>query len=259
MSVAQVDRAAYVTAARVLLIVLGCAALAWGASVLPGFWRQASMERTAARIVAGDPFKPGVLVDLAPVLEATEKSAYCRPSALRSAAIVRLRLAEQAVASGDRQLVDAQMTSAHDSIRNALSCSPADPFLWLALFGVESTQRGFSAEQLEYIRMSYRLGPHEGWVALRRNHISFALFEQLPSNLAEAAIGEFVALLEAGLYRQAVEIFTGPAWPVRDLILPRLKDVAQRDRRRFADALHGRGYDVAVPGVDRSAQPRPWH
>src|SRR5262249_51276899 len=118
MNAAQIDRVAHLTIpARLLLVALGCAALAWGGSVFPGFWRQSSMQRAAGQIIAGEPFSRAVLLGLGPVVEATEKSEYCRPSAIRSAATVRLRLAEQAVSSGDRQLADAQMTSARDSIR----------------------------------------------------------------------------------------------------------------------------------------------
>lgn len=50
-----------------------------------------------------------------------------------------------------------------------------------------------------------------------------------------------------------MEIFTGPAWPERELILPHLVSVAEVDRQAFSDSLYWRGYDVNVPGtVSRS-------
>ena len=48
---------------------------------------------------------------------------------------------------------------------------------------------------------------------------------------------------------QAAEILIGPAWPERELISSRLTRLSDYDRRRFADELYSRGYDLNVPGV----------
>ena len=87
-----------------------------------------------------------------------------------------------------------------NAIRESLSCSPADPFLWLALYWLDGTQHGYRPEDLKYLELSYQLGPNEGWIALRRNSVAFATFQQLPPELAEFAINEFVGLLKARFY-----------------------------------------------------------
>jgi hypothetical protein len=46
-----------------------------------------------------------------------------------------------------------------------------------------------------------------------------------------------------------VGIFTGPAWRIRDLLLPHLKNVAVSRREDFARVLYLGGYDVEVPGI----------
>jgi hypothetical protein len=99
--------------------------------------------------------------------------------------------------------------------------------------------------------MSYRLGANEGWIALKRNHFAFSIFEQLPPDLAEDALNEFARLLESGFYDQAAEIFIGPASHVRDRILARLTGVRQRDRDFFERALNRRDYDIAIPGAEK--------
>jgi hypothetical protein len=96
------------------------------------------------------------------VLQSVEESEYCLPSALRSAAVIRLWLLEEAISSGIRNLIDCEMSSFGTSIRRSLSCLPADPILWVVLFWQEIAQNGFKSEFLGYLRLSYRLGPNEG-------------------------------------------------------------------------------------------------
>jgi hypothetical protein len=76
------------------------------------------------------------------------------------------------------------------------------------------------------------------------------MFRQLPADLAEKAITEFVALLETGLYEQIVDNFTGPAWPVHEMILPHLIETTERNRRVFYNMLRDRGYNVTIPGIE---------
>jgi hypothetical protein len=242
---------------RASLLALAGAAIAWGVAALPTFWRQSALERTAAHVLAGDPFKPELLEALIPAVEAAEQADYCRPEATRSAAILRLRLAEQAVAEGERMSIDGRLAALRDSIRRSLACSPADPFLWVVLYWVESARNGFQPRYLDYLRLSYRLGPNEGWIGLKRNGLALAIFERLPPDIAELAISEFVGLLDTGFYPETAAILTGPGWRVRELLLPRLKDVNERYRQAFAREVYRQGYDVSVPGVP-PRDTRPW-
>jgi hypothetical protein len=238
--------APYILLARSFVIILGCTAVAWGIVGIPVFWQDSSIERIATQIIAGDTFKIDTLAQQIPIIESIKKSAYCRPAALRSAAIIQLRMTEVAVSGNHRQ---DEFKSLVNVIRSSLSCAPADPFLWLALYSVEITENGFKPDYLKYLRMSYRLGPHEGWIALKRNPLAFAAFQQLSPDLREAAVNEFVAMLRDSRFTdQAAEILIGPAWPERELIMSNLTSLTDYDRRRFTDALYLRGY-VNVPGI----------
>jgi hypothetical protein len=129
--------------------------------------------------------------------------------------------------------------------------APADPFLWIAVYWFDKFRDGFRVEQLDELRMSYRLGPNEGWIAIKRNPVVFEIFDELPTDLADDAIREFARILEAGLYDTAVDILTGAAWPQRNVILPRLANVTYRHRLAFAKVLHARELDdLVVPGID---------
>jgi hypothetical protein len=244
--------------ARVLMVGLGGTAALWGALVFFPFWQQSSLDRIANHIIEGDPFKVEALTGLIPSLETAEQANYCRPAARRSAAIIRLRILEDMISNAERQLIDDSLNALANAVRQSITCAPTDSFLWLILFWVESTQNGFRPHYLEYLRLSYQLGPNEGWIGLKRNRMALSIFDQLPPDIAEMAINEFAALLNTGFYGEMVSIFIGPGWRSREQLLARLKGVAERHRQAFAKALYREGYDVDVPGVQRP-EPRPWH
>jgi hypothetical protein len=244
--------------ARLFMLLLGLAAVGWGAATLPVFWHQSTIERTATHIVDRDAFKPEALVLLMPAVEAAEQAVLCRPEALRSAALIRLRLAEGAMAAGERTTIDGQLASLEDSIRRSLTCSPADPFLWMALAWLDGAREGFRPEQLQYLRLSYLLGPNEGWIAVKRNRLALSTYERLPPDLADAAMVEFARMLDSWCYPETIAIFTGPGWPIRDKLLMRTQDVSVRQREAFAKELYAQGYDVVVPGI-ASREWRPWN
>lgn len=241
--------------ARCFLFAIGCIAVSWGVAGFSVFWQQASIERIANRIIAGEPFDGSALGRQLPIIESAERAALCRPAALRSAAIIRLRSVEIAASSADH--ADKDLKSLGSAIRSSLSCLPADPFLWLVLYWVESTQNGIKPEYFNYLRMSYRLGPNEGWVISKRNPVAFANFALLPRDVATDAIDEFLALIKSEFYRQAVEILSGPAWQVRDAILPYLATLPLRNREAFARVVSDRELAIVVPGVD-PPKSHPW-
>jgi hypothetical protein len=246
--------APYIVLARSFVVILGCIAVWWGVIGFPVYRQDSSIERIASQIIAGDTFKVETLAQKLPIIDSIKRSTYCRPVALRSATIIQIRMLEVAASANDHQDLDDRFKSLGNAIRSSLSCAPADPFLWLALYSVEVTENGLKPDYLKYLRMSYRLGPNEGWIALKRNPLAFAAFQQLPPDLRENAVNEFVDMLGSDLVEQAAEILIGPAWPERELILSHLTRLADRDRQRFASTLSKRGYDLNVPGIGLAPQ-----
>jgi hypothetical protein len=249
----------WILAARSFVVIFGCVAIWWGVVEFPVFWRESSTERIANQIIGGAPFKSEILGRQFPFIDGIETSAYCRPVTLRSAAIIRLRMAEIAISANDPHQIDQHLKSLGAGIRSSLSCSPANPFLWVVLFWIENTQKGADPTYLKHLRMSYELGPNEGWIALKRNPIALAFFPALPPDLAEAAVSEFVALVRSHLYSEAIDIIAGPARSIRDLLFARLKDINEADRKAFANLLYDRGFDdISIPGIVPPPQ-YPWH
>lgn len=245
-------------AIHLFLIGLGTVAVAWAICVLPTFLRDTPINQVAVRIVEGEIYREPALLNLVPVLEEIEQEALCRPVSQRSATIVRLRLLESAIASGDRMSIDDRLEQLLKSVRISLRCSPADSFLWLILYWADGTRNGFDARHIGYLRLSYELGPNEGWVAVKRNRYALAIFEQLPPDLANQALDEFVGLVRSGFYRDASEILMGAGWRLREKLLPRLANIEEHHRRNFDRELSQRGYRPEETPANRRPEARPW-
>jgi hypothetical protein len=246
----------YIILIRISLISFGCLGVWWGYVNIPIFWQQSSIERIADHIIAGESFRAEILATQIPIVEQTENSIVCRPSALRSATIIRLRLLEENISRDGPQSVNGQMNSLNNSIRRYLSCSPADPFFWLILFWEESVQNGHKPSYSKYLRLSYRVGPNEGWIGLKRNPVAFSVFEKLPIDVAENTMREVFGLLDSEFYDEVAEIVSSQNLQVRDLIFQHLKSSKEIHRIELAKRLYNLGYDINLQEIKRSEQRR---
>jgi len=85
----------FAASCRSVLIFIGVLSVSWSVITYPVFWRDARLDYTADRILDGEQFKREILQTLLAKADSAE-IAWARSEALRSAAIVRLQLAEQA-------------------------------------------------------------------------------------------------------------------------------------------------------------------
>src|SRR4051812_21575042 len=108
---------------RACAIALGLIGMGWGISDLSNLRREALSSNIATRILAGDPFKYKILLNQVALVEQAEQAEGCRPLEVRSAAIIRLRIAEL---SNDPGLAAGPVRTkvAVEAIRNSLACSP---------------------------------------------------------------------------------------------------------------------------------------
>ena len=244
-----------VVVARVFTICLGFAAAGWAGFIAPVAWRQASMAPLGTKIIAGERFKPGVLEQYLTTEQAgVGGDGLCQPLTQRALAVARLRLAEEAISDGHADLIGQTQSEGEAALRRSLSCTPTDAFLWFALFWMENSMRGLQEKNFELLRLSYRTGPNEGWIAIRRNRLAIALYPGLPVDLKQAAADEFVQLVKSDLITEAAEIFAGPGTPVRSMLLQRLQGVDEKKLRFLSILLAGKGIDDAFPEFDISSR-----
>jgi hypothetical protein len=230
--------------ARLFFATTAIGSIAWGIVCAPVFFDESNLDGAKELLLRNVPLSDAELEGLGPALVRSAKRSYCVPAIDRSAAIVRLRLAENAFTNGQSEIVDARMNTLDQAINKSLGCAPADPYLWLVLFWVRNNREGISEKNFDLLRMSYRLGPNEGWVASKRNHLALAMFDVLPSDIAKDAIAEFSRLVKSELYPEAVDLLKGPGWSHRDVLMAGLSSVPQRNINILAKAMADIGYDL---------------
>ena len=240
---------------RAVICLFGLAAIVWGALTFPLFWQQVVPKSVAAKLLQGQTFKTQWLLTEAEQAEAADRRSSCNPTALHDAVILRLAILN---GSANREIADAAYQTVYAAARRALSCAPADPFVWLTLFWLDAAKHGFNPDNANYLRLSYALGPNESWIALWRNRLAFALFEQLPADLSDDAIEEFIKLVDTRrLYWETAKIFESAPVIGQNRIVEHLKTANAISRQAFAEVLHRKGLDVSIPGESQT-EARPW-
>ena len=254
----RIGAAAYLT--RIFICFLGLAAVAWGGLTLPRFWQQAPLRSVASKLLAGHTFKMQWLLDEARQTEATGGyPSFCNPTALHDLVLLRLAIYNESLACKQPGAGRSRPTARYmHLIPKGAFLRAADPFAWLTLFWLDAGKQGLKPDNVNYLRLSYVLGPNEAWIAQWRNRLAFARFERLPTDLSDDAIDEFIKLLDTGqLYWQTAAIFASAPAAAQSRIVEHLNTANAISREAFARVLHDKGLDVIIPGVERP-EPRPW-
>jgi hypothetical protein len=240
---------------RLFVGALGLGGIAWGALLLPYFWRGGALNRVTAEIVQGHTFDLQTLVQQA---QLAGDVSMCDPMRAHDGVILRLAALERAIAVSDQGYLGSAYDRMHEATRTALACSPADGFAWLTLFWLEVSKHGYQPTYANYLRLSYALAPYEGWIAIWRTKLAIAILDQLPSDVSVQALDEFGRLVETErLYSESMSIFAGAPLGTQIRLAEQLKSAKPIPRQVFARMLYDRGSDVTIPGVDATPS-RAW-
>jgi hypothetical protein len=237
---------------RAVMAISGICVIIWSIGVVFVFRTDALYTENTRAILSGEVFSSEQLRTMKARLDASPSNLLL-PSALTGAVVLRLLLVENELKTGDPASHLADLGQLELSTRLALGQSPTEPLMWLVAFWLKRELGKFSETDLALLNMSYRTGPNEGWLAVRRNWLSLSVFGSLSPELAQQAIREFAGLVGSDFYTEAADILAGPGWAVREKLLERLVDIPEGNRRRFARVLVSKNLGgLRVPGVEQA-------
>ena len=221
---------------RLVVALFGLSAIAWAFSVFSIVRLDTYVVRTATSVISGNRFGKDVW-DLIETKFKDVSDQSIKPSSLRGLMVIRLRDVETRLSQEPHEQVQPQLFELARLTKDALRNTPTDGFLWLTLCWI-SDQRGEPAgDAWRFLRSSYRMSPNEGWIGLKRSPFALSHFTTLPGDLAEDAVQELMHLVHSRLHAEAADIISGPGFPVRTLLLRRLRALDQADKVILAGLL----------------------
>lgn len=235
---------------RPLIASFGICAFAWGIAAIRIYSVDAAFADTARAVLSGNRFNDRQLISIKRQLD-TAQDDLVEASALRGAAVLRTVMLEGQLKDGTRELSYADYDQLRANVHAAIAQSPTESFMWLIAFWVTRLRGEVAPKDSNLLRMSYRAGPNEGWIAVRRNPLTLPLLGPMYDEFSDQALSEFAGLVRSGFYWDAAGIFERATTPVRNQLLHRLTTVEVTDRHAFARALKSKDIDgVVLPGVD---------
>ena len=231
---------------RAVAIAIAVPALAFSISGLPATIEFAELRRISDRVLEGQAFSDEVVRRLEASLSRTRPIEDCGPGS-EEVAVLHVFMAGIALSSPDGPTSPASIGEADRAVRAALACTPSRSLLSFLLFWLESRDKIEAA--LPYLRLSYRLGRSEGWIAPARGRAALALFDRLPADLQAEFRAEYLRLARDDI-GAAVQTFIGADDAGRARLLPLLAELPLETRTEFARRLDAEDVDAKVPGVE---------
>ena len=189
-------------------------------------------------------------------MQAVRPLPILQPEFAQARALVKLRTAEEAIRRKNPEDADRDVAESEKDVRLSLSVSPSDSFLWMMLYGVETMRKGFDRNSINMLEQSYTAAPLEGWIAVRRNRVSLAVFPFLSEAMQKLVLSEFAGMVSSDFIEDAAFNLINVGWPHRDRLLAGLEQVDLVERKALAKRLAREALNVTVPGAE--IEERPW-
>lgn len=244
-------------AITLLNLAVAVTAMAWSALIFDPD-DVIDLNTVATRMLSGQSFPAADLAALIPKLAAAEDREACNPLEVRSATIIRVALYQEAVRVSDNLLVDERMKALNHSVERAFRCIPTESFLWFVRYWLMVARGAPEQDRLKSLIESYRLGPNEGWIALRRNIYALAVYDSLPEEVGAQVRDEFAGMVNGGLLKDAASNLRNVSPDLqRELIAGLSKVKRQQLLVAFDRILREGGSSLPIPGVPQR-ETRPW-
>jgi len=235
-------------ALRALNGLLGLVAVGWVSIVFPAFLLTGPARTVAKLIVEDDRLQPNGLAELHERLQ-NERLALVPPKLVAAKALVRLRLADEEAQTSQQIVAKRIFDEVNNEITAALFEVPGDSFLWMMYYSTAVARTGSQLEHIDYLVQSYKAGPNEGWIALRRNRLSLSLPPPLISMLKKYIVAEFAAITNSGFVEDAASNLALVGRDQQELLATGVSTLDIEPRTILAKKLAEEGSQLTIPGV----------
>lgn len=240
---------------RGVLLLVGAGGIIWALAALPSFQLTTPARDITARIMADQRFTPGTLQNALSRMTAAQMPSIVQSEFVRAEALIRLRNAEEKQRKSPEE-ADREVETAENNITASLSTNPSDSFLWLLLYSLKMARSGFDPSHAKYLIQSYKVGPYEGWVSLRRNRLALATLPMLSEAAQEYVVAEFATLVDSDFIEDAALTLMTVGWAHRERLAASLAGADIASREGLAKRLSSNAVKISIPGIETEV--RPW-
>lgn len=155
----------------------------------------------------------------------------CRVEVRRSALLLNLLLFDREnrgdAATIEGEPLGARLQATRSAAKALLECAPSDGLGWLALYLTSIRQSGFGPDAVAELAATYRNAPHEAWLQTLRLPAVLAVYQALPPQLQQMAIGDFNDLLSGGMLKAVASLIAGSPRAMRETLLDQVCSVSR--------------------------------
>ncbi|MCS3765059.1 hypothetical protein [Bradyrhizobium centrosematis] len=189
-------------------------------------------------------------------MKSAARPAIVQPELISAGALVASSAFEENMLRNNFGAINDDLDDAYTSVKGALTAIPSESFLWLLLYTIEETRGGFEISNVKHLSQSYARGPHEGWIALKRNAKALAVFASLDSDQQAVVCREFAELVDSNFSEVSANNLKTVGWAHRERLLTALINVDILSKKKLYNELASDGVKLAIPGVN--VDERPW-
>lgn len=135
---------------------------------------------------------------------------------------------------------------------------PDDGLAWFALGYHQLRVVGASPSAYAALARSYVTVPGEWWLMRMRSPALLPILSDLRMPLRQQVFVEYARLLGDGRLAENVETFRMLDPATRQMVMPLIMELDERQREHFNAALRQAGDPQVIP-LERHSNPRPWH
>ncbi|MGJ4892939.1 hypothetical protein ACQR0Z_27685 [Bradyrhizobium sp. HKCCYLS3077] len=224
------------TVLNAILVLMGLSGSAWGLLSAKDAAISDDFATVEARLLRFETFNPDAATRALQLAQDNRVSA-CDSHAQHTLLLLEIPLLDAALRAGAGKEFDERMASMEARTRLALSCAPRDSFAWLVAFGLAIGHGRLDEGAFSLLVRSYKTGPNEAWIGVRRMIIAAPVLTQAPKAAQAEILDEFGTLVSRGFVDVTAKAYLSAPSAAQTLLKSRVAQLDPRMQTLFAKAL----------------------